>query len=572
MTAERRVSPSGASRGREAERAGADRGRWAQALALYLFVAIVSTLPGLGSTDLIKMEGMVADVSAAMLKSGDYLVPRLYGEIYTYKPPLVYWLTAVALRLGGRTEWALRLPSALAIVLMGLVVLLLVGRLTRPRVGLYAGWAAITSMMIFSKTKLAEFDAVLACAVGIAVVAACYNLAQECRRGSFGVWLACYLALGAAFLAKGPPALMAFGPGLLAAVAVTGRWRELVGWRHLVGLAIFSAIVGGFLWQLWDAAGAAAFTQPVAEARARGFDWTLAALPRTLLKPVMAFVGFLPWSLAWRASLPRWGGRSGEVGTANRDASRPVRCATAGAGPGDENGFGLERVSLAFLVTGVLIFMAVPTYEPRYLLPLSGAGAVVAALGLERAVASRRFGWLATGLATLCSGLLVAAGFGAPLPARTRLAIAVAGGAGMIATWVVVSRWPRQRVVLALLVTAFCGWVAETAVLRPDRARARNAATLAAELDKRLPREETLWVYGTPEAVGTFGNILFYLDRPVRVFLDVERGPEAGAHVIVPAAAEAEIRHLAPAFAARLEWLHTTRYREGALELSRLER
>ncbi|MCZ6508097.1 MAG: hypothetical protein O7A04_08660, partial [Acidobacteria bacterium] len=91
---------------------GAARAEWAWALALYLILAVLTTLPGLGSANLIKMEGMVANMAEAMLDTGNYFVPTLYGEIYTYKPPLVYWLTAASMRAGGHVEWALRLPSA----------------------------------------------------------------------------------------------------------------------------------------------------------------------------------------------------------------------------------------------------------------------------------------------------------------------------------------------------------------------------------------------------------------------------------------------------------------------------
>ncbi|MCZ6507916.1 MAG: glycosyltransferase family 39 protein, partial [Acidobacteria bacterium] len=325
----------------------------------------------------------------------------------------------------------LRLPSALAPIVIGLVAMLSVGRLTRPRAGLLVGVAAITNMMFFSKTKLAEFDSVLACGVGIAVVAACYNLVRGRRPGALSVWLLCYLALAAGVLTKGPPALMAFGPGLLAAALVTGRLHELLSWRHLAGAAIFTLLVGGYLWLLWDAAGAIAFEQPLAEARQRGFDWTLASFARTLAKPLIIMVGFLPWSLAWPWSLVTENRRDGEAESATHD--------------------NLNRASLAFLAAGMLVFMAVPTYEPRYFLPLSVPSAIVAVLALERAAgASRLARRLASALATLCAITLAAAGFVFRLPTPTRISIAAIGVAALLATWALVPRSPRQRVVRAL--------------------------------------------------------------------------------------------------------------------------
>src|SRR5215472_7478744 len=48
-----------------------------------------------------------------MSKSGDWVTPRLNGSPWFEKPPLLYWTTAAANRLGLRDEWAARLPVAL---------------------------------------------------------------------------------------------------------------------------------------------------------------------------------------------------------------------------------------------------------------------------------------------------------------------------------------------------------------------------------------------------------------------------------------------------------------------------
>jgi len=101
----------------------------------FLLLALPLSLTGLGDTGAVTMEGMVADSARHMLETGEILVPRRYGEVYTYKPPMAYWLSALSIGVFGDSEWALRLPSALAGVFMGLAALVLVGRLTRPFVG-----------------------------------------------------------------------------------------------------------------------------------------------------------------------------------------------------------------------------------------------------------------------------------------------------------------------------------------------------------------------------------------------------------------------------------------------------
>ena len=48
-----------------------------------------------------------------MALSGDWITPRLWGSVWLEKPPLVYWMTATAWKLGLRDEWAARFPLAL---------------------------------------------------------------------------------------------------------------------------------------------------------------------------------------------------------------------------------------------------------------------------------------------------------------------------------------------------------------------------------------------------------------------------------------------------------------------------
>lgn len=56
-------------------------------------------------------EGRYAGVAWEMLRSGDWLVPRLNGLPFFHKPPLFYWISAAAMSVFGVSEWPARLPS-----------------------------------------------------------------------------------------------------------------------------------------------------------------------------------------------------------------------------------------------------------------------------------------------------------------------------------------------------------------------------------------------------------------------------------------------------------------------------
>src|SRR3984893_15808535 len=59
-------------------------------------------------------EGRYAEIPREMLAGGDWVIPHLNALVYLEKPPLQYWLTALAFRAFGESEFAARLCTGLA--------------------------------------------------------------------------------------------------------------------------------------------------------------------------------------------------------------------------------------------------------------------------------------------------------------------------------------------------------------------------------------------------------------------------------------------------------------------------
>jgi 4-amino-4-deoxy-L-arabinose transferase-like glycosyltransferase len=76
---------------------------------------------GLSATGLLGPdEPRYAAVAGEMARSGDWVTPRLWGEPWFEKPPLLYWMTAAGFHLGLGPELAPRLPvAALALAFLG---------------------------------------------------------------------------------------------------------------------------------------------------------------------------------------------------------------------------------------------------------------------------------------------------------------------------------------------------------------------------------------------------------------------------------------------------------------------
>jgi 4-amino-4-deoxy-L-arabinose transferase-like glycosyltransferase len=114
---------------------------------------------GLSSGQLWKTEGLRAIVAAEMLRSGNWIVPTLYGEPLFTKPPGIYVAIALAsLPFGEVTEVSARLPSAIAATL---TVLMLCGYFTRclGRLGgMVIAVVAPMSPLWLDKATAAEID------------------------------------------------------------------------------------------------------------------------------------------------------------------------------------------------------------------------------------------------------------------------------------------------------------------------------------------------------------------------------------------------------------------------------
>ena len=105
------------------------------AVAAYLLLGLVICFFRLGAGGVLLTEGMVAEAGRNMLATGDWVVPRMYGEPYTYKPPLAYWVAAAPLAVadGRPSEALLRLPFAAAAWLMGLGIVVVVGSMSSSK-------------------------------------------------------------------------------------------------------------------------------------------------------------------------------------------------------------------------------------------------------------------------------------------------------------------------------------------------------------------------------------------------------------------------------------------------------
>lgn len=208
-----------------------------QALLLALLVGLLLFV-GLGSFGLLEdNEARFFEISWEMERSGDWLTPRLNFLPHFHKPPGTFWLVGASLRLLGESEWAGRIPVALAALLTLLICWLWSREEDDENVAARTVLVLVTSLEFWLLSRLVLTDMFLAASVNAA-----FYFAWRCRRRpSWRDCLAFWLALSASAMLKGPVGLAIVVPVLWLTSLVT-RPRASWNLRPALGVPLFLAL------------------------------------------------------------------------------------------------------------------------------------------------------------------------------------------------------------------------------------------------------------------------------------------------------------------------------------------
>jgi 4-amino-4-deoxy-L-arabinose transferase-like glycosyltransferase len=114
-------------------------------------------------------EGLYAGAVREMHQSGDWLLPTTNGFPRVQKPPLVYWTMLVSTSLFGGSEFALRLPNALATAGWIMATYLIMRRLGGERFGLASALVLASMLGVWVFNHLVQPEPFLACFISLAV-------------------------------------------------------------------------------------------------------------------------------------------------------------------------------------------------------------------------------------------------------------------------------------------------------------------------------------------------------------------------------------------------------------------
>lgn len=332
---------------------------WLLVACVVVYACVLQGMRPLYSPD----EGRYTNVALGMLDSGDWMRPMLHPEVEHWsKPPLTYWSIAASLAVFGRSEFAARLPGALAFA--GVILLMLwLGRRFVPAQPWLPGLVYASFVFPSLAANLVTTDSLLALWETLQVAAFVELWHAASPRAARRARLLLGLAAGLAFMTKGPPGLLALA-ACFAFAFWSERWRGLYrafGWDALlvfllVGGAWYAVIVAQEPAVLRYFLVEEVVNRVASDKMHRNAEWYGAFkvyLP-TLL------IGSLPWLPVLLAGAWRW--RRGALAQLRAD--------------------GQARLLACWLLLPLAVFMLARSRLPLYVLPLFAPLAILAARAL----------------------------------------------------------------------------------------------------------------------------------------------------------------------------------------------
>ncbi|MCF8380904.1 MAG: glycosyltransferase family 39 protein [Bacteroidales bacterium] len=220
-------------------------------IAIILLLLIPALFLNLGMLPLIADEATRAIVSLEMEISGNLIAPTINGEFYFNKPPLYNWILLTFFQLSGNhSEWIIRLPAVISLILFGGLIYTSVSRYTNRRIALISALGFITSgRILFYDSMLGLIDLSFSLLVFLNFILI-YQFAK--KKNYLILFFLSYFIAAITFLMKGLPAVLFQGITLVTALIYFKAWRKLFSFPHLLGIAVFVFFVGGYYLLLWN--------------------------------------------------------------------------------------------------------------------------------------------------------------------------------------------------------------------------------------------------------------------------------------------------------------------------------
>ena len=212
---------------------------------ILLIIGIVASLPLM---ELRAEEPRRAIITLEMMRSGEWIVPKLHNWFYYNKPPFYNWILAAFFYIfNSYNEVVVRLPGVLSHFITAFLVYRLVGKYYEKRIAIIAGLLqlAAADILFYGAVDSGEIDLFF---MLLSFIQMLLLFNYSTKQSWLKMFVFTYFVAALGVLTKGLPSILFQGIGLLVWLTYLKQFKKLFTLQHLAGVVVFAAIVGGYFY------------------------------------------------------------------------------------------------------------------------------------------------------------------------------------------------------------------------------------------------------------------------------------------------------------------------------------
>lgn len=211
-----------------------------QLILQILTVCLLTYLTGIFFVPLMDIDAtQYASMSREMLLTGNYLHIYDLGNDYLDKPPMLFWLSAVSMKLFGIHDWAYRLPSFLFSLLAIYSTYRLAILFYKKEIALLSALVLASCQAMFLINHDVRTDTMLMGWVACSI----WQMAEWQKNNKWKNLVLAAIAIAGGMMTKGPLALMipvfAFVPHFI----LKRNWAALFRWQYIPLVLIIALLL-----------------------------------------------------------------------------------------------------------------------------------------------------------------------------------------------------------------------------------------------------------------------------------------------------------------------------------------
>lgn len=205
-----------------------------------LGLALITCLVGMFFIPLMDIDAaQYASISRELLDGKSWIWFYDMGADYLDKPPMLFWLSAISLKIFGIYDWAYRLPSFLFAVLAVYSTEKLANQWYGKNIARLSAMVLATAQAFFLITHDVRTDTML---MGW-VIFSIWQLSSWYQEGKWLNFILAFVAIAGGMMTKGPIALIVPVLAFLPHFVLRREWKQFYRWEYLLGLLIIAILL-----------------------------------------------------------------------------------------------------------------------------------------------------------------------------------------------------------------------------------------------------------------------------------------------------------------------------------------